>query len=136
MTDISSKVLGGTNGALLVVLIWMMMFLAAALIRRRTLYDSWWQTYRGSKPFIALFVLVFGIWARAVMLWLDRIAARSDLDISTYRSVLLVLVILTTVIAVVGAMCWTRVSISIRLPPWSFWAVVATAAVFGIVSAL
>jgi len=124
------------NGALICALAWMMAFFVVILRRRRVLYDSWWDTYRGSKPYIALLVLVLGFWSRSVVLWGGRRLARAHVDVDEYRWAIVLTLLATTLLALLGAMCWTRVSSSLRLPRWVLVVVFATCVAFGVLFAL
>ena len=131
ITALSPRLLEASNGVLLAVLLMMFCGLASYL------YMEWRElgfagVYRDRKAAIALSVFVIGLGIRTYVVWWLRHAANHGLPAPLWVDLSPAFLVGGTVVAVIGGLCWLRVTTWRELPHWFWMASAVVALAFGL----
>lgn len=120
MTILPPRLLEGSNGAIAIALLFVLMlqsaYLVATAIRISDTYQSigWravgWSIYSQLKPVIALTVAVAGLVMRSGPIWWQRFASHHGLPAIPDFWFQVTLHVVGTMAAVIGLLCWVRVT--------------------------
>lgn len=132
---VTPQILEASNGALLGVGALMLCGLASYIwFEFRDL--GFWGTYHNRKAAIALSVFLGGLWLRTFVIWYARHAANHGLPDPPWANYAIALLSIGTAAAIVGGVCWLRVTTWRELPRWFWLAAPAALIAAGILLAL
>lgn len=133
---IPTWILEGTNGSLASALTFTLVFQAIYLhvVLRRS---GWRHVYAYEKAVLALFVAFLGLWLRALEVWGRYFVIGHELSAGSWATTQIALHICGTGCAIVGVLCWLRVTMpwGREIDPWAWLIFTMAAFVVGFVPA-
>lgn len=111
MTILPPRLLEGSNGAIAIALMIVVVLQVAYLIATSRRIDSIRSSYYQLKPVIALTVAAAGLVTRSGPIWWQRFAGHHDLATIPDFWFQVMLHVVGTMAAVIGLLCWVRVTI-------------------------
>lgn len=129
MNVLPSWLIEVSNGVLFLLVLAMTAFALVYLVTKlRECGGTWMRVYVEAKAAIALMVFLIGVDIGVFVRWWFRTMQNHGIDPRPYIALGTTLVIVGTVVAIWGGMCWIKVITPVRFPRGT-WFLVGVAAI-------